>query len=147
MSKRVDFYLLDQNDAVKIAHYSCRLLNKAYAAGMRSFVLSQSVEQARMIDQLLWVSSDANFIPHALAESAEARSKLTKICIGTQLPDEAEFDFLLCFTSDEHACGEQFARVAELVSADEHQKAFARKRYASWRTKGAELNLHRIQLH
>lgn len=152
MTTRVDYYLLDQDEPQAVAHYTCRLLNKAWRAGLRIFVLTDSPGQSKLMDGLLWTSSDANFIPHALADSAEAADPLTKICIGHELhsapgaEQQSDFDMLVNMQTVEVRQGEHFKRVAELVSADESHKIAARKRYAAWRDIGAEQTLHDIKL-
>lgn len=146
MTARVDFYLLDQAGQQAIMHYACRLSSKAYAAGLRIFLLSESVAQSQAINAMLWTGSDANFIPHALADSIEGSDPLTRVCIGEQLPEATAFDMLVNLQTTEQPQGFEFARIAELVSADEPNKQAARRRYAAWRDSGAELNLHTIRL-
>jgi len=152
MSTRVDYYLLDQSESQAVAYYTCRLLNKAYQAGLRMFVLTDSAEQSRKLDTLLWASSDANFIPHALAESAEAADPLTKICIGHEfdasrvVSGPQGFDMLVNMQAAESIQGSELERVAELVPADDAHKIAARKRYAAWRSAGAEQTLHNIRI-
>ena len=89
---------------------------------------------------------DANFIPHALAESAEAADPLTRICIGDVLPATQQFEMLVNLQNLDVPQAGHFERVAEMVSADEAHKNAARKRYAAWRKIGAEQNLHKIRL-
>ncbi len=148
MTARVDYYLLDQQEPRAVAHYTCRLLNKAYQTGLRIFVLTDSPAQSKLIDGLLWTSSDANFIPHALADSAEASDPLSRICIGDVLSAEPAkgFDMLVNMQGVETLQGKQFGRVAELVSAEQTHKSAARKRYAAWRSIGAEQYLHEIHV-
>ena len=146
MTTRVDYYLLDQADPQALVAYACRLLNKVYQAGLRAFVLTESSEQSQAIDRLLWTSMDANFIPHAMAESAEGNDPLTRICIGNTLPDAEKFEVLVNLQNMETLQAGRYERVAELVSADEAHKNAARKRYAAWRKIGAEQNLHEIRL-
>ena len=143
---RVDFYLLDQAGSQAVLQYACRLSSKAYGAGLRIFLLSESAQQSKMLEDMLWTSSDANFIPHALVDSIEGSDPLTQICIGDQLPDAGGFDMLVNLQSTEQLQGSEFARVAELVSADEAKKQAARQRYAAWRDGGATMNLHNIRL-
>lgn len=146
MTTRIDYYLLDQADPQALVTYTCRLLNKAYQAGLRAYVLAESSQQAQAIDHLLWTSSDANFIPHALADSAEAADPLTRICIGHQLPTAQNYEMLVNLQNEDTPRQGNFSRVAEMVSADENHKQAARKRYAAWRKIGAEQNLHEIRL-
>ena len=144
---RVDYYLLSQSDPQQVLQFTSRLLIKAYDAGLRVFVLAASADQAQMLDKLLWTSSDSNFIPHALADSNSANNVLTKICIGSTLAESAGFDMLVSLDNNEQIVDKGYARIAELVSADEQNKQAARKRYAAWRDKGAELSLHNINGH
>ncbi len=152
MTTRVDYYLLDKAEPQAVAHYTCRLLNKACQAGLRIFVLTDSRAQSQLMDTLLWTMSDANFIPHAQADSIEAADPLTRICIAHELHTEQDtdqakkFDMLVNMQAVEVLQGEQFQRVAELVSSDQEHKSAARKRYAAWRDNGAEQKLHEIQL-
>ncbi len=143
---RVDYYLLDQADPQRVASYTCRLLNKAYQAGMRTYVLAESSAQAQVLDHLLWAASDANFIPHALAGSTESADPLTRICIGHQAPASGSFEMLVNLQNLDTPQQGSYQRVAEMVSADESHKQAARKRYAAWRKIGAEQNLHEIRL-
>lgn len=143
---RVDFYLLDQTGTQAMLQYACRLSNKAYEAGLRIFLLSEFEQQSRQLEDMLWTSSDANFIPHALADSLEASDPLTRICIGDQLPEASGFDMLVNLQTTGQIQGGSFARVAELVSADEPNKQAARRRYAAWRDAGADMKLHNIRL-
>lgn len=113
---------------------------------MRVFVLAGSEAQCAAIDRQLWTSSDTKFIPHAVAPSAAANSQLCKIHIGQTLGDVSGFDFLVNLGCQNDIQGKDFARVAELVSADPTHKHAARKRYAAWRDAGAELNTHNIQI-
>jgi DNA polymerase-3 subunit chi len=152
MTARVDYYLLDQAEPQAIAHYTCRLLNKVCQAGLRIFLLTDSRAQSQLMDALLWTMSDANFIPHAQADSIEAADPLTRICIAHEVHTEQDtdqakkFDMLVNMQFVETLQGEQFQRVAELVSSEQTHKSAARKRYAAWREIGAEQNLHEIQL-
>ncbi len=146
MTSQVDYYLLYQAEPQALAYYTCRLLNKACRAGLRIFVLTDSPAQSQFMDTLLWTTSDANFIPHALTQSAEALDPLTKICIGHAVTSAQGFDMLVNMQTEETLQGEQFERVAELVSSDPEHKKAARKRYAAWRSTGAEQNLHEIRL-
>ena len=147
MTARVDYYLLDQADSRAVHHYACRLLNKAYRAGLRVYVLTEAPEQSCALDQLLWTFSDANFVPHALSQSAEARDPLTRICIGESLEDGTGFDMLVNLRNTPQLEHGDFGRVAELVSSEEAHRSAARRRYAAWRDRGAELNLHEINIH
>jgi DNA polymerase-3 subunit chi len=113
---------------------------------MRVFVLADSEAQCAAIDQQLWMSSDTNFIPHALAGSPAANSQLSKIHIGQTLSDVSGFDFLVNLGCQDDIEGKDFTRIAELVSADPAHKQAARMRYAAWRDAGAELNTHNIQI-
>ena len=147
MTIRVDYYLLDQSDSRAVHHSACRRLNKAYPAGLRVYVLTETPAQSRSLDELLWSFSDANFVPHALVESADALDPLTRVCMGERLEGVSGFDMLVNMKNAPQLQSTEFTRVAELVSADEAHRQLARRRYAAWRNSGAELNLHEIRIH
>ncbi len=119
----MDYYLLDQSAPEAVSKYACRLLAKVYDAGLKTFVLTDSPEQAEQIDQMLWTSSDANFVPHTQLENLAKDDPLTQIVIGDQLPRSLKImrSWLhLKPTMLNWVRG--FARVAELVSSDELSK-------------------------
>ncbi len=144
---RVDYYLFDQATPEMLVQYTCRLLNKAYQAGLRTYVLAESSEQAMVIDRQLWLASDTSFVPHAITNRTQATHPLNKICIGPALENADDFDFLVNLKPEEKIQDNLFSRVAELVPSEDAHKIAARKRYALWREAGAELNTHNIQHH
>ena len=144
---RVDYYLFDQASPQMLVQYTCRLLNKAYQARLRTYVLTESSEQAMALDRQLWLTSDTSFMPHAIVNHTQAYHPLNKICIGSTLENADDFDFLVNLSPVERIQDGLFSRVAELVPSEDTHKIAARKRYALWRAAGAELNTYNIQLH
>ena len=142
MSKRVDFYLLKSGGGDGRLRFGCRITQKALNAGHKVYVLVADRPAAAAMDELLWTFSQQSFVPHAIAGSQEATH--APVLIGTEVDSGADNDVLVVLV-DEVADGiERYARVIEIVGADDQSKAAARHRYQHYRNLGLEPNTHHV---
>ena len=63
---QIDFYILPEGGTGGHEAVSCRLVEKVYKLGMNVYVHTDSAEQARRMDELLWTFRAGSFLPHAL---------------------------------------------------------------------------------
>jgi DNA polymerase-3 subunit chi len=63
---RIDFYILQDSTSDARWHFACRLIDKALHSGLNILVITDSLEEAQHIDDLLWSFKPESFIPHAL---------------------------------------------------------------------------------
>ena len=51
---QVDFYVLKDDSALNRVQFACRLADKAYRLGHRVYIHTESAQQTRQLDDLLW---------------------------------------------------------------------------------------------
>lgn len=130
---RIDFHTNVPN---KI-HYACRLVRKARAADCRIVLLSSAQELASL-DQALWTFSEADFLPHVLADDALAPH--TPIVLARD--DQAELphhQVLINLSGATPAHFARFERMIEIVSTDDADRAAGRERYRFYQQRGYPL--------
>ena len=135
---RVDFYVLESSDERARLLTACRLVEKAYLAEQTVYVHVGSPAEASALDELLWTYSDRSFVPHALATSEDGSP--VRIGCGEPLPAQV----LVQLAPD--APGElgAYERIADFVDADPTRRDQGRKRYASYRDRGARPETHKV---
>ncbi len=140
---RVDFYLLANEAVANQMPTACRLIEKAYQAGLKVYIHTHSIEQASQLDVMLWTFRDISFVPHALYESETARA--APVIIGhTQQPSEP-YDLLVNLTDTIPNFYQKFQRIIEIVANHEAAKQLARAHYKSYKEAGCELHSHQLE--
>lgn len=131
MTTRVDFH---SQIADKMA-YACRLIRKARAAQCRIVVLADKASDLTELDQALWTFSRADFLPHALALDPNAQH--TPILLTEDLAQAGQHKDLLINLGHNFPAGyQEFQRVIELVSKEEHDAQAGRKRFRQYQQDG-----------
>lgn len=123
--------------------YACRILRKAYAAGKRTVVLGDEAWLTQ-VDQVLWTLSQGDFIPHAHHADTQTVLERSPIHLLRQCPDPGRFDILLNGQVDVPQGWERCARVIEVVSLDEVDRAAARTRWKQYAAAQATLTRHDV---
>jgi DNA polymerase III subunit chi len=140
---RVDFYVLSEESADARLKCACRLVEKASELDHRVYVLTNSVDLSRRVDDLLWTYSDRTFIPHDVWDGGTVNA-LSKILIGEQ-PAPATHRQLLINLADQPPLElEAYTRVIEIVDSDPERKRLSRERYKHYREKGCALETHNL---
>jgi DNA polymerase III subunit chi len=134
---RIDFYIAKKHDFLKLA---CLVTDKIYRLDLRCYIHTESEQQAKQIDDLLWTFQQNNFLPHELYSPTE--SQTAPILIGYAQQPELDFEVLVNLTKAVPVFFNQFKRVAEIVGEDESQKQIARSRYLYYKENGYELYSH-----
>ncbi|MBL4821816.1 MAG: DNA polymerase III subunit chi [Gammaproteobacteria bacterium] len=134
---RVSFYPLSQVGSDAALYFACRLTEKACQLGHRVHLHTTSIEQARLLDTLLWQFKPESFLPHVLLESdPPADSDQPTITIGTgkAKPDRPEVLINLAdVVWDYHT---EFKDIREIVTADETHRVLGRERYRRYQQWG-----------
>jgi DNA polymerase III subunit chi len=125
--------------------YACRLLRKAHAAGARVVVHGPGA-LLNQLDQALWTFDALSFVPHvrlradARPNAHQARTPTWLVENVSAVPDR---DVLLNMGNTMVEGWETFARVIEVVSADEPATQAGRQRWRSYKARpGVELVNH-----
>lgn len=139
---QIDFYILTDNARADRFHLACRLVEKAWNAGHRVCINTESEQDAAHIDTLLWTFNDQNFIPHDPID--KALPDITPVTIAVKLQTTEEHDILINLASAIPECFSQFERLLEPVDKDETNRAASRDRYRYYRDCGYTINNHEI---
>ncbi len=145
---RIDFYILS-GAADNRALLACRLADKVYLKGHGLYIHTETPEQARQLDEMLWTYSAGNFLPHGLCEDNKNACLPIHIGYGSEPhmpsgnPDHA---VLINLTPAIPLFFSRFARVAEIVGLNESDKLAARERFRFYRDRGYALESHNITI-
>ena len=140
---RVDFYVLSQADERARHMLACKLAEKAWRLDNTVYIHAKDSGDAERLDGLLWTFRDGSFVPHGLAGRNDGTED-SPIMIGSGPEGIEGRDLLINLCDEIPPFAEGFPRVAELVTSDETCRLASRKRYATYRDQGHELNTHKL---
>jgi DNA polymerase-3 subunit chi len=139
---RVDFYLLEETAPDALWLTACRLLEKAYSKQHQVFVYCANQQDAEHLDELLWTFKPESFIPHHL--QGEGPEPPPPIQIGHNSEPRGFQDILMNLSPTIPAFATRFARIIEIVSADEAAKAISREHFKAYRQQGFAPQTHQM---
>ena len=140
---RIDFYILAQADERARHLLACKLAEKAWRLDNSVWIHARDHRDAERLDELLWTFRDGSFVPHGLAGRNDG-TEVSPIMVGCDEHAVETRDLLINLTDEIPPFAEGFPRVAELVTSDETCRRLSRKRYATYRDQGHELNTHNL---
>ena len=140
---RVDFYILAQSDERARHVLACKLAEKAWRLDNTVYIHTRDRSDAESLDELLWTFRDGSFVPHGLTGNQDG-TEASPIVIGCGTDGVESRDLLINLSDEVPSFVEGFPRVAELVTSDTNSRQMSRKRYATYRDNGHELNTHNL---
>lgn len=117
--------------------YACRLLRKAYARQVRTWVVLPPQDLAEL-DRALWLISQKEFLAHARDTSPSHVLSRSPVVLGTGADAPPGFEVLVSLQGALSASPVAFRRVIEIVGATAQQKEGARERWRQYRSWGME---------
>lgn len=126
--------------------YACRLLRKATRQGARVTVTADDTRLAAL-DRVLWTFEPIEFLPHVRVKRGAAlaeRLRATPVCLADDLGDALHHDVLVNLGAEPPRGFESFARVVEIVSNDEADRAAARQRWKHYAARGYAIVKHEV---
>ena len=126
--------------------YACRLLRKATRKGAHVVVAAPSSTLAAL-DRVLWTFDPLEFVPHVRVVPGTAvapRLRETPVWLVEQTSDAAHHDVLLNLGLEPPDGFESFARVIEIVSTDEQERASGRARWKHYAGRGYDIQRHEV---
>ena len=141
---RVDFYLLSDTEPRARLRTACRLAEKAYDQGLRVALRTTGATETAELDELLWTFSDRSFVPHCVWPTDSGLAAETAVVIGSGALPESHRDVLVNLGDDAPAEFESYARVLDIVGADEAAKALGRGRWRRYRELGTNPESHNL---
>jgi len=140
---KVDFYILSDDKPQQRALFACRLVDKAYRLGHRVYVHTESAQQTKLLDDLLWTFQQNSFVPHAVLQ--EAGNEQPPVQLGHNAEPDASHQVLVNLAPQVPLFFSRFERVAELVNGDTTLRQQGRIRYSFYKERGYPLRTHEIK--
>lgn len=142
---RIDFYLQQTPASTNLDLLVCRLVDKAFRQGHRTYLLATDAESATRLDTLLWTFSGDSFVPHGVYTGAsDSPTEPPPVMLGHLEPPSAWHEVLVNLSPEVPNCFSRFERVVEVVGVAEEDKIRARERFRFYRDRGYPLETHDI---
>ena len=138
---QVDFYILGDEAPQARPLLTCRLTEKAWKQGHRIYINTDSSQQLRDLDDLLWTFRAGSFIPHAVYTGVDDGQPVE---LGHATEPAGHNDVLVNLSNEVPAFFSRFDRVVELVGANEDERVAARERYRYYQDRGYTLHTHKL---
>jgi DNA polymerase-3 subunit chi len=139
---KVDFYILSAGSSEQMA---CRIAEKAYGLGNRIYIHTETAQQAKHMNELLWTFRDGSFVPHEPYQTGVTNE--SPIQIGHHESPETDCDVLINLASSVPLFFSRFLRVAELIAPNSDAKTQGRERFRFYRDRGYPLDTHDVSAH
>lgn len=139
----ISFYVLPTGSSQERYQFACKLIEKAYRSGAFPYVLTDSLQQSQLIDDLLWTFRSGSFVPHQVYSGEQPAIPYT-VLIGSSKPPENWQNTVVNLSSQ---CPQDFQRaerVLEILDNSEETKASGRDRYRQYQQAGIEITTHKL---
>jgi DNA polymerase III subunit chi len=133
VTERVDFYVLASTAPEQRYRLACRLAARSYRENARVIIWCGSDSEARACDELLWTFDDRTFVPHRISHDAQLADRGTPVHVTVALEGVDHADLLVNLADRLPDGLPRFARVAEIIDADESRRRLGRERFKAYR--------------
>lgn len=133
MTERVDFYVLKSSSVQQRWTFACRLTEKAYLLDLRVVVLNDTAADTQSMDELLWTFQERSFVPHKLLSADQCCDPATPVHVTASLDAIDQADLLVNLSARLPTGLERFARVAEIIDANDERRRLGRERFKAYR--------------
>jgi DNA polymerase III subunit chi len=158
MTERVDFYILKSATPKQRWTFACRLTEKAYLRDLKVVLLGDTPAEIEAIDALLWTFSERSFVPHDVhrgrpavaaaagpaAQTATAAGSAAAVQLTQDLDSVGSADLLVNMSTRLPARLDRFARVAEIIDADDERRRLGRERFKVYRELKLAVETHQL---
>jgi DNA polymerase III subunit chi len=144
MTERVDFYVLKSAAAKQRWAFACRLTEKAYLKDLKIVIVNDSLADAKALDELLWTFNERSFIPHQICLDEQSVDPETPVHLTVESAALPAADLLVNLAHRLPAQLERYARIAEIIDADEERRRLGRERFKAYRDLKFTLETHQI---
>jgi DNA polymerase-3 subunit chi len=144
MTERVDFYILKSSTAKQRWTFACRLTEKAYLRDLRVVLLSETAADAVSLDELMWTFNERSFVPHGIYRDDQPFDAATPVQLTPDLDSVDHADLLVNLSGRLPARLERFARIAEIIDADDERRRLGRERFKAYRDLKLPLETHQL---
>jgi DNA polymerase III subunit chi len=144
MTERVDFYVLKSAAAKQRWAFACRLTEKAYLKNLKIVIVNDTLADAQALDELLWTFNERSFIPHKVCVDKESLDPETPVHLTLESSPLPAADLLVNLAHGLPAQLQNYARVAEIIDADEERRRLGRERFKAYRDLKITMETHQI---
>jgi DNA polymerase III subunit chi len=144
MTERVDFYVLKSAAVKQRLAFACRLTEKAYLRNLKVVIVNDTLADAQALDEMLWTFNERSFVPHALCLDEQSVDPATPIHLTLELANAPAADLLVNLAKVLPTQLLKYARIAEIIDADEERKSLGRERFKAYRDLKFSLDTHQI---
>jgi len=144
MTERVDFYILKSSTPKQRWDFACRLTEKAYLRDLTVVVLNDTEADMQVMDELLWTFNERSFVPHAIHRDEASPRTACPVRLTPALESVGPADLLVNLSGRLPTRIERFARIAEVIDADEERRRLGRERYKAYRELKLPLETHQL---
>jgi DNA polymerase-3 subunit chi len=126
--------------------YTCRLLRKATRQGAQVVVTGPAAVLAHF-DRALWTFDPIEFLPHVMPRAGQPvpeRLRGAPVWLLGDTSDAPHHDVLVNLGQEAPTGFESFARVIEIVSSDDADRAAARARWKHYAARGYAILKHEV---
>lgn len=139
----ISFYVLPTESSQERHLFACKLIEKAYRSGSFAYVLTDSLEQSQLIDNLLWTFRAGSFIPHQIY-MGEMPTIEDVVLIGSSNPPEHWQNTVINLSSQCPQGFQNAERILEILDNSEETKTIGRNRYRQYQQAGIEIATHKM---
>jgi len=150
MTERVDFYVLKSSTAKQRWTFACRLTEKAYLRELKVVLLGDTPAEVEALDGLLWTFSERSFVPHDIHRGrpsgapTPAAGSAPAVQLTQDLDCVGAADLLVNVSSRLPARLDRFARIAEIIDADDERRRLGRERFKAYRELKLAVETHQL---
>jgi len=145
MTERVDFYVLKSSTAKQRWTFACRLTEKAYLRDLKVVLLGDTPAEVEAIDALLWTFSERSFVPHDIRRGRpSAAGPAPAVELTQDLDSVKSADLLVNLSARLPAGFDRFARIAEIIDADDERRRLGRERFKAYRELKFAVETHQL---
>jgi len=144
MTERVDFYVLKSAAAKQRWAFACRLTEKAYLKDLKIVIVNDTLADAKALDELLWTFNERSFIPHQICLDEQSVDPATPVHLTVESTALPAADLLVNLAHRLPAQLQRYARIAEIIDADEERRRLGRERFKAYRDLKFTLETHQI---
>jgi DNA polymerase-3 subunit chi len=144
MTERVDFYVLKSAAAKQRWAFACRLTEKAYLKDLKIVIVNDTLADAKALDEMLWTFNERSFIPHQICLDEQSVDPATPVHLTVESTALPAADLLVNLAHRLPQQLERYARIAEIIDADEERRRLGRERFKAYRDLKFTLETHQI---
>lgn len=121
--------------------YTCRLVRKASRSGA-AIVMAGPRPVLGRFDRALWTFDELEFIPHAIGPGPAKGTRARQVWLLEDATQTDVHEVLINLGDVPPAGFESFARLVEIVSTDDADRASARDRWKHYASRGYRITRH-----